>query len=209
MPLAKAKAIIDSLLGQGVLSVPKPGYLEFTQPVEPEEREKKKDFLDHLRRGANAAEWIPIDKYGFDRNRGLETYKISEIKRLVKENGPTKTFLKDLRECVDLHKKFYAAYRGMEEFQPVKNDVATENIERIDRYVKTQELKKVKPVDWDARGINCPICHGVRTSPPYALIAAPLRSGKTVSERLRTVRSKDIYVEVVGSGSVSRRRAVK
>jgi len=122
-----------------------------------EEYEKQQVVLDRVRGEIYAAEQVLIDKYGFDSKRGVETYKISEIKFLAKKNGPSEEFLNDLRKCVDLHKEFYRNYHRQSAFQPVKDDVATQNINRIDRW-----LQKVKPIKLPGGPVEmmhrCPIC---------------------------------------------------
>jgi len=123
-----------------------------------EEYEKQQAVLDGLKAKTHEAEQILIDKYeGFDQYRGLETYKVSEIREIAKRNGPTEEFLEDLRRCVEAHKKLYMAIHGQNVFSPVKGDTATENIDRISRY-----LEKAKPVKLPCGPIGmmhrCPVC---------------------------------------------------
>ena len=132
-----------------------------------EEYEKRQAVLEELRAKAREAEQILIDKYdGFDQNRGLETYKVSEIREIAKRNGPTEKFLEDLRRCLEAHKELYRTLHGQETFSPIKGDSSTENIDKIDRWL--QRAKPVKlpggPVEMRPR---CPICGRGLTKSAY------------------------------------------
>jgi len=116
-----------------------------------EEYEKQQAAVDVLRAKASEAERILVSRYeGFAVNRGLETYTVSEIKEIAEMNGPTKGFLEDLRNCVDAHKEFYRALHGQDVFSPVKDDPATENIDRLDRYLR--RAKPARLVDLSGEG---------------------------------------------------------
>jgi ParB/RepB/Spo0J family partition protein len=122
-----------------------------------EEYEKMQDVLDDLRVKMREAEQVLIDSYDFDPKRGLETYKMAEIKFLAKKNGPTADFLSALRRCVDLHKEYLRVLHGQEEFKSLKNDAASQNIAKIDGYLEKAEPADITGVTIRAR-LPCPIC---------------------------------------------------
>jgi hypothetical protein len=67
--------------------------------------------------------------YGEFAGRGLETYRISQIKHLAKTCSPE--FMQGLREAVILHRDFYTSYMGLVDLLDVKQDDSCFNIARM------------------------------------------------------------------------------
>jgi len=132
-------------------------YLHDGKWMSREEYEKMQKVLDDLRAKIREAEQVLIDNFDFDPKRGLETYKMAEIKFLAKKNGPTADFLSALRRCVDLQKEFYRVLHGQEEFKPLKTDAATQSIARIDSYLEKTKPATITGVTVRPR-LPCPIC---------------------------------------------------
>ena len=152
--------LLLELMGEGVIALHNGRWMPR------EEYGKQQAVLDNLRAKMQAAERVLIDKYDFDPKRGLETYKISEIRFLAEKNGPTEEFLKDLRSCVEVHKEFYRTLHNQDTFSPVKGDPSTQNVDRIDHY-----LQKAKPVKLPGGSVEmrprCPICGRGLTKSAY------------------------------------------
>ena len=142
-----------------------------------EEYEKQQAVLDDLRAKAHEAERVLVSRYeGFAVDREFETYTVSEIKEIAEMNGPTKEFLEDLRRCVEAHKEFYKTLYGQDVFSPVKDDPATENIGRLDRYLR--RAKPARLVDLSGGGRNCPLCGSPLTVGAYEMLKCKYSGSK-------------------------------
>ena len=90
--------------------------------------------LDKLRTELRLLE-MDLQKFGFERNRGLETYSVKEIRQLAEKNKFSKNFTTALRKCLDKHLQFYSKLHGVDTFKPIKENVATANIWKINKWM--------------------------------------------------------------------------
>lgn len=71
--------------------------------------------------------------YGDYAGRGLETYRLFEMKHLAKPCSSE--FMQVLKEAVILHRDFYIGYMGLVDLLDAKQDVSCFNIARMCRWL--------------------------------------------------------------------------
>jgi len=103
---------------------------------------KLNEYLDRLRTELLSLE-NELQKFGFERNRGLETYSMREIRKLAEKNKYSKNFMMALRECLDKHMGFYSILHGLDRFKPVKENAATGNVWKISKWMNPPDHETV------------------------------------------------------------------
>jgi len=77
-----------------------------------------------------------LAKYGFDERRGIETYKVSEIKKLLLRTGSRKQVMKTLKELIETQEKLYQELYRIADVREIAVDTDTPE----------KRLKEIK--DW-------------------------------------------------------------
>ena len=85
-----------------------------------------------------------MQKFGFEKGRGLETYSIKEIKDLAKTNNYSKSFLKALQESLNKHLEFYTKIHNLREFRLIKENQSMENIWKLQTWLARPPKKMTK-----------------------------------------------------------------
>jgi len=85
-----------------------------------------------------------MQRFGFEKNRGLETYSVKEIKDLAKRNNYSENFFKALRECLNKHMDFYVKVHGLREFRIIKENQSMENIRKLQTWLMSPTKEIVK-----------------------------------------------------------------
>ena len=94
-----------------------------------------------------------LTRYGFDPQRGLETYSVGELKELLRKSENPNEFIKMLKIVIDLQAQFYKLlYQkcGFKELR-IDTEMPEKNIVKIKEWLERQANKKKKSEKTDTR----------------------------------------------------------
>ncbi|MEM1829887.1 MAG: hypothetical protein QXV79_04540, partial [Thermofilaceae archaeon] len=132
-----------------------------------------------------------LSAYGFDCRRGIETYKVSEIKRILREAGPregeARVILRELVEAqLALYRELYSA-AGAREIV-VDSDTPERRVKEIKEWLEGRGVKRGERVNLFAKTVYEVLNAVERNENVDSIVELLARSYKRDYDRFRVLR---------------------